>query len=382
MKVFNQITWLQWLIATFFVLMFIGTLGLASGYRSGVQDREQDRTTSRTVEILDQYEMGMADYEAGNYTLALQRFEYIVQQDPNFPGVVNMLSETMLRISEHTVSATAIPTATPTPAPTVDSSMVEALFTQAEIQFQNQEWELLVETITTLRDAEPLYRAKDTDRMLFLALYFSGIDKILNEGNLEGGVYDFSLVERFAPLAAQGRIYQEWARLYQIGVSFWGIFPDKAVYYFSQLTSTAPYLHDLSGFYARDRYRLALEQYGDHLSHAGEWCLALEQYQLANGLLEEPALQPTLTYVETMCSTGQAAPTTEPEPDPEWTPTPFETLLPTLTVDPENTPTPEAEETPVPTNPPVEPTATPEPTLETPPTEAPPEPTPTPEPTS
>jgi len=382
MKVFNQITWLQWLIVTFFVLMFIGTLGLASGYRSGVQDREQDLTTSRAVEILSQYEMGMNDYEAGNYALALQRFNYVVQQDPNFPDVVNMLSETMVRISEQTVSATAIPTATPTPAPTVDSSMVAALFTQAEIQFQNQEWKLLVETITTLRDADPLYRAKDTDRMLFLALYFNGIDKILNEGNLEGGVYDFSLVERFAPLAAQGRIYQEWARLYQIGVSFWGIFPDKAVYYFSQLASTAPYLHDLSGFYARDRYRLALVQYGDHLSQAGEWCLALEQYQLANGLLEEPALQPTFTYVETMCSTGQATPTTEPELDPEWTPTPFETLLPTVTVDPENTPTPEAEETPVPTNSPVEPTATPEPTLETPPTEAPPEPTPTPEPTS
>ena len=375
MKFLSRVTWLQWLIFTFFALMFIGSLGLAFGYGSGVHDREQNRSTSRTVEILNQYEMGMADYEAGNYVLALQRFDYVVQQDPNFPGVVSMLSDTMLRISEQTVSATEIPTTTPTPAPTVDSSMVESFFTQAEIQFQNQEWKLLVETIATLRDADPLYRAKDTDRMLFLALYFNGIDKILNEGDLEGGVYDFSLVERFAPLAAQGRIYQEWARLYQIGVSFWGVFPDKAAYYFSQLATTAPYLHDLSGFYARDRYRLALVQYGDHLSQAGEWCLALEQYQVANGLLEEPALQPTVTYVETMCSTGEVIPTTES--DPELTPIPTETLLPTITVDPEATPTPGGEVIPTPTPPSPEPTSTPEPTLETPPTETPPESTPT-----
>jgi hypothetical protein len=210
--------------------------------------------------------------------------------------------------------------------------------------------------------------------MLFLALYFNGIDKILNEGNLEGGVYDFSLVERFAPLAAQGRIYQDWARLYQIGVSFWGVFPDKAVYYFSQLASTAPYLHDLSGIYAKDRYRLALLQYGDKLSQAGEWCLALEQYQLASGLLAEDGLQPTLTFAEDQCKIGEAAPTSDP--GIAATLTPIGTLTPTLEFTPEITPTLEIEITP--TVPPVEPT--PAPTLEPSPTPAPIEPTPSPEP--
>jgi hypothetical protein len=230
-----------------------------------------------------------------------------------------------------------------------------------------------------------LYQASKVDRMLFLGLRFSGIDKILNEGNLEGGVYDLALVERFAPLDSQARIYQEWARLYQIGVSFWGVFPDKAVYYFSQLFSTAPYLHDLSGIYARDRYRMALIQYGVKLSQAGDWCLAIEQYGLAYGLLEEEGLQPTITFAEEQCRSGELAPTSDP--GVEVTETPIVTLTPTLEGTPEITPTPDPEISPTPTpEPEISPTPTPsaveptpEPTLDPSPTQPDPLPTPTPE---
>ena len=114
---------------------------------------------------------------------------------------------------------------------------------------------------------------------------------------------------------------------------------------------------------------------GEELSYRQ---LDLSSNRLANGLLEEPALQPTITHAETMCSTGEADPTTEP--DLELTIIPTETLLPTLTIDPETTPTPETEVTPIPTTPSPEPTSSPEPTVEAPPTGTPPEPTPTPEP--
>jgi hypothetical protein len=280
----------------------------------------------------------------------------------------------MLKISEQAVATVQLEEPTPTPVSTPNTRLVDELYAQAEIQFNNQEWKRLAETVVTIRDADPHYRAKELDQMLFLALYFNGIDKILNEGNLEGGVYDFSLVESFAPLAAQGRIYQEWARLYQIGVSFWGVFPDKAVYYFSQLASAAPYLRDFSGIYAKDRYRLALMQYGDKLSQAGEWCLAVEQYWLAYGLQEEEGLQQTITFAEEGCQPNEVAPTIDPGFEVTLTPTLI--LSPTWETTPEVTPTPEIEITP--TAPPVEPT--PAPTQESTPTQTPIEPTPTPEP--
>jgi hypothetical protein len=261
----------------------------------------------------------------------------------------------------------------------MDTRAIDELFTSADGQWQNQEWANLIQTIVSLRDIDPLYRVKEVDRMLFLALRFNGMDKILNQGNLEGGLYDLALVEKFAPLDKQARSYQEWARLYVLGVSFWGVFPEKSVYYFSQLFSTAPYLRDLSGIYAKDRYHMALLQYGDQLAKAGDWCLASEQYELAYGLVEDIGLQPTMTYVVDLCLYGGEAPTSTDS-------IPTSTLL-FLTSTPGTFPI----GTPTPTTSIVEPTFTPsfEVTLTpTPPEEATPEPspepgmTPTPSPTS
>jgi len=374
MRFISRLSWLQWLLLGMFILILTGTVGLVFGYLAGVKNRENNLALAVALDTLSQYELGMQDFEAGNYHLAQQRFDYVVQQDPNFPGAVDMLSETLLRLSEISKISSEIVDFVPTMtlSSTPDTRLADELFATAEEQFRDQAWENLIQTIISLRDIDPLYQVSKVDRMLFLGLRFSGIDKILNEGNLEGGVYDLALVERFAPLDSQARIYQEWARLYQIGVSFWGVFPDKAVFYFSQLFSTAPYLHDLSGIYAKDRYRLALLQYGDKLSQAGEWCLAVEQYGLAYDLLEEEGLKPTITFAEEQCRSGEILATTDP--GVEVTETLIATLTPTLEGTPETTPTPESDLT---STPEVEITPTPTPTVAEPMPEPTLEPTPT-----
>jgi tetratricopeptide (TPR) repeat protein len=403
MKFIQKLTWLHWLLLGFFILIFTGTIGLAFGYLSGNQQREKNLAVALETDIQTQYDLGLQDFNAGNYALAQQRFDYVLQQDPNYPGVVDMLSETLLRMAEPTtIPVTATPAATATPSPTPDTRQVDEIFAAAESQFTNQDWKTLVETIAALRNIDPQYRAVDVDRMLYLGLLFNGIDKIMNQGDLEGGVYDLALVERFAPLDSQAQIYQEWARLYQIGVSFWGVLPEKSVEYFSQLASAAPYLRDLSGIYASDRYRMALLQYGDRLAQMGEWCLAVEQYNLAQSLRDDQAVQPTVTFADDQCASGGDA--DEPEETEEFititpgleitgtltlTPTPglivTEDVTPSPTQEVILTPTPpEAtlEPTPVPTEP-VEPTPVPtEPLEPTPQDTAPvenPEPTATPE---
>ncbi|MBU0512963.1 MAG: hypothetical protein KJ638_14850, partial [Chloroflexi bacterium] len=151
---------------------------------------------------------------------------------------------------------------------------------------------------------------------------------------------------------------------------FWGVFPDKSVYYFSQLASAAPYLKDFSGIFAKDRYRMALLQYGDRLSQNGEWCLAIEQYNLAQGLLEDQGLQPTMTFAEEQCLHGGASPTPTPGPESIGTPTLTLTSTLTVTIDATLTPTIEITLTPTPTEvtpepSPTEPEMTPTPTLTT-----------------
>jgi tetratricopeptide (TPR) repeat protein len=373
MKILHRLTWFHWMLVGVLTLIFTGTAGLASGYSFGVKEKSENLAFSIVVDIQTQFELGVQDYEAGNYELARQRFEYVIQQYPSYPGAVDMLAETLLRLSEADIQPTAIvdyPTATVTqPPPTPDTRAIDELFSQAQEDWRNQAWKALVQIILSLRDIEPVYRVEEVDRMLFLALRNSGMEKILDDGNLEGGLYDLALVEQFAPLDKQAMIYRDWARLYLLGVSFWGVFPDKSVYYFSQLASAAPYLRDFSGIYAIDRYRMALRQYGDQLSGAGDWCLAVEQYDLAQSLAEDQGLLPTVTYAEERCAYGDETPTQQENESTATTSvmtstpgfissaTPRVTPSPTQTVNVTLTPTTENPPSPTPT------VATPEPTL-------------------
>lgn len=344
---FQRLSWFQWGLLAALVIGIAGTVGLAVGYASGAREKGINRAISIAVDIQTQFELGMKDFEAGNYDLAKQRFDYVLQQDPTFPGVIEMLAKTLTQLQQTVPGEAEVVLPTATLSPTPDLRAVEELFALAQGQVANQEWINLVQTLLSLRNIDPQYQVVEIDRMLFLGLRFSGAQKILDLGDLEGGLYDLALAEAFTPLDAQAGIYRDWARLYQVGVSFWGVFPDRAAYYFSQLAVAAPYLRDFSGIYAKDRYRMALVQYGDHLAQAGDWCLAEEQYQLAQSLSEDPGLQPTASYAGEQCSLANAPPTDTPSAELpatqtlEMTSTPG-AELPTATLTPEfnDTPTP------------------------------------------
>jgi hypothetical protein len=182
----------------------------------------------------------------------------------------------------------------------------------------------------------------EVDGMLYVALRNRGVDKIRN-ADLEGGTYDLALAERFGPLDAEARNYRTWSEMYVTGASFWEVDWGRAVEYFEQLILTAPYLMDGSGWTSTDRYRISLAKYGDFLAEQGLYCEAYERYQASREIREDPALEPTATFMYDQCY----AP---PEPEPvEETPTPTPTLegevVPTL----ESTPVPTLESTPNPT---------------------------------
>ncbi len=332
MEIYRRLNWYQWFFVGVFILLFAGAVGLVLGYITGTQAREREIVISDVVDLQTQFELGLQDYRDGNYNLARQRFEYVMNRDPEFPGAAQYLAETILRLTESGFQVVEFIAPTATLSPTPDTRAADELYDVAQTQFQNQDWRNLVQTILALRNVDPQYRVVEVDQMLFLGLRYSGIEKILDDGDLEGGLYDLALVEHFTLLDAQARIYQEWARLYQIGVSFWGVLPEWSVYYFSQLAAAAPYLHDFSGIPARDRYRMALAQYGDQLAKAEDWCAAFEQYNLAVSLGGVPGLQPTLTFVDEKCQYSVATPTYTPSPTSAMTATP--TLETALTITP------------------------------------------------
>ena len=61
------------------------------------------------------------------------------------------------------------------------------------------------------------------------------IDLITQQGNLEGGIYHFTLAERFGTLDRDANGLREGARYYLIGASFWELDWKQALFYFDQV---------------------------------------------------------------------------------------------------------------------------------------------------
>jgi len=350
------------------MILMVGVFGAYTGYQSAYQDFEGLQGTQAVLLIAEQYELGMLDLEEGRYDLARQRFEYVLERDPGHTGAADSLL-LVLQVLYATATPTPIPP-TRTPTPTPDLRPIEDLYSSAVDQFNAENWDGVIDTLVNLRKVDQAYRVVEVDSLLYRTLRIRGIHKIRNESNLEGGIYDLALAERFGPLDVDANQWRNFARIYMIGSSFWEVDPIQAVYYFGQVASAAPYLRDASGWTARERYRAALIQYGDLLARKGEWCEAEMQYNLALEIYSDQAIIPTVTYLALECSPPTSTPedtatitltptitnTLDPGVTPINTHTPtststVSTVEPTLTETPipELTDTPGVEETPTPT---------------------------------
>ena len=356
------VAWGLFVLLLFALAAFIGGL---NGYRSAMLTRQHQQQFEEVQYIVEQYQLGLLDVQAGRYEIARQRFEWVLSQDPAFPGAAERLGDVRaILYATATPTATPPPTSTSTPSPTPDLRPIQDLFSAARSRLADGDWDGVIDTITNLRGVDPAYQVAQVDRMLYIALRNRGVDKILNQGDLEGGSYDLSLAEQFGPLDAEAAYVRGWARLYEYGSAFWGADPQAAVYYFGQVAAAAPYLRDGSNWTAIERYRAVLIQYGDSLASQEQWCTAEEQYRSALAIRVDRDLQDATDHAAYKC----APPTATPSPAPTATITPTATttatLLPTWTPSPTQVILPT--ETPAPTLPPTEVPTTPPPVTETP----------------
>lgn len=357
-----------WLWALLFaaLLCLTAVAGVLAGYQSGTQTRQAVATQLLGLSLQEQFDLAGQDLEAKRYDVARQRLEYILAHDPGYPGATEHLAQALA-----VLYATATPTPMPptsTPTPTRDLRPVEDLFSQGRAYLAAQDWERGIQALLDLRKSDSAYQTARVDGLLFIALRQRGVDKIWRQANLEGGIYDLALAERFGPLDAQARSARELARLYVIGSSFWEVMPEQAVYYFGQVAAAAPGLHDASGWTAAMRYRGALIQYGDQLFSQENWCEAQVQYEQAIAMGADASVEEKWKAAVLKCSPPTSA------PKPTKTPTPGISTTeppPTSTSPPGVTPTvaPPTETMPPPTTePPPPPTETsPPPPTETPP---------------
>jgi hypothetical protein len=309
--------------------MFLGAIMILSavsgwlGYQSGQKQHDAQVTVTVDAYLAAQLVQAVDDVTNENYSLALERLEYILSVKPNYKPARDLLLDVSV-IMNVTATPTAIP-ATPTPSPTPDLRPAEEMFTSVISMISLEEWNAALDTLANLRKTNPAYKIVEVDGLIYLCLRNRGIQKILNK-DLEGGTYDFLLAEQFGPLDGETENYRNWARLYLLGNAFWGAYPEQAAYYYGQLVSAAPNITDASGVSAFYRYWASLLQMAEDLAKEEKWCEASEGMVHVLGTWDQAYVYPTATWVYEKCLLGTPSIT----PTPTITSTLAETFTPTI----------------------------------------------------
>jgi len=307
------------LIAVSALLLMLVVLAGAgyAGYQAGLSQRVVQEQATQVAELAHQYDLGLADLQAGRYEIAAVRFEYILQLDPHFRDANQKLVE-----ARQALAATATPTPSPssTPPPTATEIHQAAdIFSEAQQQYAAQDWDAVISTLSHLHAVDPNYEAVKANGMLYVALRSRGIARILGD-EMETGMYDLDQAEAIGPLDGEALNYRAWARLYLAARSYWDLDWQESMQILQQLYVLAPYFRDTSV-----RLYQATVNYADQLLKAGDACGAVTHYAEAQALSPDPQVADKLAAATAACA---------------QTPTPNASVSPTPNLTATVTPTP------------------------------------------
>jgi tetratricopeptide (TPR) repeat protein len=257
-------------------LLILGTLG---GYASGIAQRRSARSSIISRQLMEQFQFALVDEQFGRYQAARERLEFIIENDPGFPGAQAELAKVLVLTTIETPTPTLVPTPTP------DLRGIEALFASAQQLVAAGDWANAIAALDQLRKQDPNFSMSHVDGMYYFALRNHGVTLIQNQGDLEGGIYSLTLAERFAPLDHTANGLREGARAYIQATSYFGVNWQRTVDLFRSVAAGWPAMWDGS-MNSNQRFKIALMRYGDELWARGQACAASEQYQEAQGIGE------------------------------------------------------------------------------------------------
>src|SRR5512143_734934 len=263
-------------------LIVILVLAILAGYGSGISIRTKTASDQLSQDLGRQFQYALVDMQFQRYANAQQRLEYIIKNDPTFPGAQQKLTEVLVLRNAPT------PTVTASPVPTHDYSGAEQAFSQAQQLIAAQDWPGALGALDQVRKLDQTYKTSQVDGMYYFALRNNGYNLITKQGNLEGGIYYFTLAERFGPLDRDANGLRTGARYYLIGASFWELDWGKALEYFNQIGGYGLWDGTMT---VNQRIQIASMRYGDQLVERGDYCGAVTQYDngKALGELDQPA---------------------------------------------------------------------------------------------
>ncbi len=307
-----------WLVVLILIVLIV--IGILGGYGSGMGKRYAAQDTQVSGQLLEQYQLGVQAVNAGQYAVAKQHFEYIIQNYPDYPGVKSAYTNLLLRLM---ITPSTVPSPTITITPTPDTRSIDQVYADvtgllsapgADLCARN--WDDIISKLDTLRKDDITYHAAEVDGMYYMALRNRGVCKIYPQSyepnsscsdlniNLEGGIYDLTQAEQFGPLDSTASALRTWARYYITGSSFWDQDWPQAINYFSQVMANYPNLADSSCTTASERFRQASLGYAQQLIDNRDFCGAEKQFQaiFAVNSPKNATAYPTGTETNLVCN--------------------------------------------------------------------------------
>jgi tetratricopeptide (TPR) repeat protein len=328
-----------WLIAIPIFALVVFSVAAATGYQIGLDEREVKREQSIAQASQDQFDRGMEDFLAGRYQLAKQRFEYVLELDPNYPQAADMIGKVYEALNEPTPTPSPIASSTPTETP--DLGSFEGIFQSAQSAYNRGAWGAALDLLILLRGEAPDYRLDEVNQMMKVALRNRGMDKLF-QAEIEQGIYDLNLSERFGPLDNQARSWRQSAQFYLLANSYYGLDWGLTAEYMGQMCVAniwgACYKY---GQAAKEYANLLLEQedfdvckisfyYAESITHIGDQGITSRATEVGIACMTATAPTPTPTITETPTDTPLATAT--------WAPGPSATPTPSYTSSPSHTP--------------------------------------------
>jgi len=279
------------LLGLSFACVLLAVLGGAAfaGYRAGLGQRDSQLRATQAVALKQQYDLGVGDLAAGRYGLAAERFQYILNLDPDYPGAAEKLAEARAALQSTT---TPSPSATPLPA----SQDPAEIFARAQQAYTSGDWESVIALIAQLHAVDPNYKAVQADGLVFVALRNRGVARIQQGDGMEAGIFDLDQAEAFGPLDTDALNFRAWARLYLEAQSYWGVSWEQTVQTLQLLYVLAPNFHDTS----RRLYQATLN-YAAQLAAAGDYCGAAAQYAASQRLFVDQSVAEPQATAQAVC---------------------------------------------------------------------------------
>lgn len=306
----------SYLVIILIIVCVVGTallLAVWGGVQAGQNARGAQATQTAVVEMDVQFEMGLADLDAGQYQLATQRFTWILERNPGYPGAAEKLAEARRLLEGGASSADA------TPIPPSEADTNEERLAEAQSLYDEQQWEAAIDRLEMLQAQAPDYQPEQVAEMLYESLRQLGLRYIRTDERLEEGIVLLDRAAMIRPLDDISEGERLIASLYVTGRTYWGLNWPIVIQNFSEIYAVAPNYRDVES-----RLLDAYITYADQLWLGGTPCDSVSLYQSAARIQNNAQIQDKIVGATDACENPTPTPTptggAPGDPTPEGTP--------------------------------------------------------------